>query len=125
MPKKQIVFSGQKEIIRNLNKVAKNMKRKLLPAMVQIVTTVQKTSMEYTPVDTSNLVNSHRVRVLKIGRGVIGTIYLLANYALFVHEARPSTNFQSPWPKGRKFLERAMVDNLVKINLIIRGWLTK
>lgn len=125
MPRKQVIFTGQKEIIKKLNKVAKKMKHNLYPAMVHVVTTIQKTSMEYTPVKTGNLVNSHRIRVIKIGRGVIGSIYLLANYALFVHEANPSTKFQSPWPKGRKFLERAMVDNLVKINLILRGWLTK
>ena len=122
----KVTITGQDEIIKNLKRLAKKMKGNLRPCMTEVVTLVQKESMIRTPVKTSNLVGSHRSKVTKDGTsGVIGSVYLLASYALFVHEARKTVRFESPWPKGRKFLERGITDNLMKIIDIIKDWMKK
>jgi hypothetical protein len=115
---------GLREVEANLRKLAKRMKMNVRPAMVEVVTLIQRESMERTPIRTGFLRASHRSRV--IGRGVktVGTIFVTASYALFVHEASPATRFRSPWPRGRKFLERAVTDNLAQLIGIIRNWLT-
>jgi len=119
----RVKITGEKQILRNLERVAAKMKRNLRPAMVSALALIQKESMKRTPVDTGNLMGSHRSRVTESGRKTIGTIYLTTAYALFVHEARKSVKFKSPWPRGRKFLERAIVDNLPEINKEITKWL--
>jgi len=122
---KAYAIKGLDEIERNLRKMAKSMNKNLVPAMGDIVKTIQRESMKRTPIDTGNLRGSHRSRVIPTLRGVVGMIYVIASYGLFVHEAPPSTKFKSPWPRGRKFLERAIVDNKKKILDIIAEWMKR
>jgi len=122
---KQVVITGQKQIIRNLQRVANRMKQNLRPAMVEVVSTIQRESMKRTPIDTGNLQAGHRSKVRGVARGIVGTVYTLATYALFVHEAPSTTKFKSAWPRGRKFLERAITDNVDEIVASIRKWLKR
>jgi len=89
--------------------------------MKRVVTLIQRESMKRTPVRTGNLRGSHRTMVYGDGaKSMTGVVQLTANYAIYVHEAPPTTHFRSPWPKGRKFMERAIKDNLAEIREIIR-----
>lgn len=117
---KRIQVTGLNEINRNLKEVARRMKKKIKPALRDVTTYVQKESMKRTPVDKGVLMGSHRPRVTKLGQRWIGSIYVLAAYALFVHEARELVKFKSRWPRGRKFLERAITDNIDEIIRRIR-----
>jgi len=120
-------MSGLAEIRRNIRKVCKEMKRNCRPAVTQLVTEIQHASMDRTPIRTGNLKGSHRSRIYKgsTGQALFGVVYLLAAYALFVHEAKPDTQFRSPWPRGRKFLERAINDNYQRLRVMLKTWLTK
>lgn len=114
---------GLDEVQKNLRQVALRMRRNVRPAMVQVVTLIQRESMERTPIKTGFLRASHRSTVRGRGLRTVGTIFVTAYYALFVHEASPATRFRSAWPRGRKFLERAVTDNQERIRLIIKSWL--
>ena len=122
---KQMKMTGLNEVNRNLKRYAKRLKGNERPALTEMVVTIQRTSMKYTPVDLGNLMGSHRNEVYKTITGWVGTIYLLAVYALFVHEAKEGTNFKSPWPKGRKYLDRAFTDKLEEIKGILIKWLRR
>ena len=124
MKRGRIKIEGLQTIRNNLRRVEKNMKSNLHSAMVEVVADVQRFSMKRSPIDTGNLQGSHRSRVEKTWRGIRGAIWVTAAYALFVHEAPPSTRFQSPWPRGRKFLERGITDNLNAIKVRLKKWLT-
>ena len=121
----RVKITGHDSIVRNLNRVAKSMEHNLRPAMVELVAFIEGESMERTPIKTGHLQGSHRNKVRKTGKKIIGSIYLLAAYALFVHEAREGTKFRSPWPRGRKFLERAIVDNQREIKHMILKWVKR
>jgi len=120
---KKVRITGVEDIIKNLRQLNRRYPERMQKAMTQIVTAVQNTSMRYTPVDTGNLRGSHRGKVEKVFGRVRGVVYLLASYALFVHEAPETTKFKSHWPAGRKFLERAVVDNSGKIKEKIKQWM--
>ena len=122
---KRIKMTGLKEVNSNLKRYAKRLKGNERPALTEMVALIHKTSMEYTPVDKGNLMGSHRSRVTKLGSKWYGTIYVLAVYALFVHEAKEGTNFKSSWPKGRKYLDRAFTDKLEKVKGILIKWLRR
>ena len=122
---KQIKMTGLSEVNRNLKKYAKRLKGNERPALTEMVATIQKTSMKYTPVDLGILMGSHRNKVYKTIKGWVGTIYLLAVYALFVHEAKEGTNFKSSWPKGRKYLDRAFTDKFEEVRGILIKWLRR
>ena len=120
---KQIKVTGLAELNRNLKKEAAKLKGKERPMLTEMVAVIQKTSMQYTPVDVGILMGSHRSLVEPQAKGWVGTIYLLAGYSLFVHEAKPSTKFKSSWPKGRKYLERAFIDKMDVLKGILYKWL--
>lgn len=122
---KRIEITGLDEINRNLKQYAKRLKENERPALTEMVAVIQKTSMKYTPVDVGVLMGSHRARVTKLGKKWFGTIRLSAVYALFVHEAKKGTSFKSPWPKGRKFLDRAFTDKLKELQRILFKWMKK
>ena len=122
---KRIKITGLNNINRNLKHYAKRLKGNERPALTEMVAEVQKTSMQYTPVDKGVLMGSHRNLVESTTKGWVGTVYLLAAYALFVHEAKQSTNFKSSWPKGRKFLDRAFTDKLEILRGILIKWLRR
>ena len=122
---KPIKIEGAAAISSALKKVAVTTEHNVRPALVEVVTFVQKESMKRTPIDTSTLQASHRSKVQGTGRNAVGMVWLLASYALFVHEARKSVNFKSPWPRGRKFLERAIVDNIREIKALIHTRIRK
>jgi len=120
-----IKIEGQDFIMRRLQAVAKETEANLRPAITEVVAMLQRESMKRTPIDTGNLRGSHRSRVIGNGKKTIGAVYLTAAYALFVHEALSSVNFKSKWPRGRKFLERAFVDNISDIANMIGKHITR
>ena len=122
---KQIKVTGLAELNRNIKKEAAKLKGKERPMLTEMVAVIQKTSMQYTPVDIGILMGSHRNLVEPQAKGWVGTIYLLAVYALFVHEAKEGTNFKSSWPKGRKYLDRAFTDKLEEVKGILIKWLRR
>ena len=122
MAKTTVKIKGLNEVRANLRKVTMHIHGNSRAAMVETVATIQRESMRRTPVDTGNLMGGHRTKVGGHGKKVWGIIYVLANYALFVHEAPPSTVFKSKWPRGRKYLERAITDNLTMIKANILKW---
>ena len=116
----KMVLTGQDEIIRKLKRLARTMPLKLVPTVTKIGVLVERESMKRTLIKTGDLQGSHRIKVFKTG-GVVGvTIFLTKVYALFVHEAKEGTKFRSPWPRGRKFLERAINENTEQIKVIIK-----
>lgn len=117
------VIKGLDEIRRNLRLVAKNMREGLVPSLQEVVRIIQRESMNRTPIDTGNLRGGHRSKVYAAGKSFVGAVYTLASYSLFVHEASEQVTFKSPWPRGRKFLERAITENLDLIRFTIRKWL--
>jgi hypothetical protein len=117
------VLTGRKAIEAALRRVATDMKRNLTPAITDVTAFVQHESMDRTPLRTGNLRGSTRSIVRKYTGKVVGTVYLTAAYALFVHEAAEKVKFRSPWPRGRKYLERAMSENVGAIRAMIRRWL--
>lgn len=120
---KKMKFKGMGRINNNLRRVERAMQANLVTGMRMVAGDVQRKSMDYTPIDTGNLRAGHRSRVDKrLGR-VLGVVYVLAAYALFVHEAKPDTKFKSSWPRGRKFLERAMNDLAKDIRRKLKRWL--
>ena len=121
----QIKMTGLAEINRNIKKEAERLKGNEKPAITEMVALIQKTSMQYTPVDKGILMGSHRSKVRRQSKGWYGSIWLLAAYALFVHEAKQTTRFKSPWPKGRKFLDRAFTDKLDALRGILYKWLRR
>lgn len=123
MVKKKIRLRGLKEVQRNLKKVGRVSERNLKHAMTEVVVDVQRYAMTRTPIDTGNLRSSFKNKVEKTSKGYRGKIWNESSYALFVHEAPPSTHFKSPWPRGRKFLERGITDNLRAIKETIIKWL--
>lgn len=116
---------GLREVERALKRVADRKLANLRPCLAEVVAYVQRESMKRTPIRTGNLQGSHRSRVIGRGMKAVGAIYLTAYYALFVHEAPPSTKFRSPWPRGRKYLERALVESTPKLRGIIRDWMRR
>ena len=116
---KKIYVSGLSGIQAKLKKYAKHLEDDAKPILVRVVAKVQKESMKRTPIQYGVLRASHRSTVSRGFGGWVGKVYLLAAYALFVHEAPEGTNFRSEWPRGRKFLERAITDNLKEIKQII------
>jgi len=123
MAKQKVKIKGLAKVNTALRQLERKMKANVRPALTEVTALIQKESMNRTPIRTGNLRASHRSAVIRRGlSGWYGVVYLTANYALFVHEAPPSTKFRSPWPRGRKYLERAIVDNLTRIVNIIRRW---
>lgn len=114
---------GLDRVEANIRRLARKMKANVRPAMTQVVTLIQRESMERTPIRTGFLRASHRSTVRGTGMRTVGTIFVTAAYALFVHEASPAVKFRSAWPRGRKYLERAVTDNLDRILAIIRRWM--
>jgi hypothetical protein len=115
---------GLAEVERNIRELARTMEANVRPAMTEVVAFITRESMERTPIRTGFLRASHRCKVVGSKVKTVGWIFVLANYALWVHEASRRVHFRSPWPRGRKFLERAVTDNLVVILAIIRKWMT-
>lgn len=123
MRRKRVKIVGVGRIRSNLRKLAWKKQAALHPCMVDIVSFVQRESMERTPVRTGDLMGSHRSYVRRMGNNILGIVQATKGYALFVHEAPPSTNFQSPWPRGRKFMERAINENRQGIWRRIKRWM--
>ena len=111
------------QIINNMKRGARKMETSAHAAMIRVVTMIQRESMKRTPIDTGNLQGSHRSSVTKDVKGIVGNIWVETVYALFVHEAREGTKFKSPWPRGRKFMERAITENVEAINSIFKRWI--
>jgi len=115
--------AGVAGINKNIRKIARNQKISAVAAMKQVAIEVQRESMLRAPIDTGNLRGSHRTKIFARGAKIWAAIYLTAAYALFVHEASPDTQFQSPAPRGRKFLERGMRAAMPTIRRITKRWL--
>ncbi len=130
-----VTLRGLDTVCNNLRVLAAIKKENMRPAMGEIITLLMRESMDRTPIRTGALRASHRCKVTGTGRRTVGTVWVVGNlrrtqpnrryYALYVHEAPPWTKFRSPWPRGRKFLERAFMENIPQVRAIIAKWLIK
>lgn len=122
-------MKGLDTIRNSLRAAVAIMKDNIRPCMVEITTKIQVESMKRTPVRTGALMGSHRTVVKHGPSRTEGIIYCTGDnkakryYALYVHEAPPYVVFRSPWPRGRKFMERAIVENMGNLLGIIVKWL--
>lgn len=103
-----------------LKKVRKLTKEKLLPAysaaMTELVLKVQGDAMRLTPVDSGNLRSSFRNIIGKpSAAGIEGTVYNLAEYALYVHEIEKNRHEVGE----AKFLEKAVNKNRANADVIL------
>lgn len=121
--KSLVRFKGGLEVMQALDEVRRKSPLRLKSAMADTLAVITRKSMAYTPIRTGHLRASHRTAVFVAGRQIIGVIYVMAVYAIYVHEASPSVIFRSKWPRGRKFLERAITDKADTLVQKVRRYL--
>ncbi len=138
-----------RKIQTNLRLLMEKKRKRVRPTMVKVCALIKKESQLRTPIKTGNLRASHRTRVTGSGAKTTGSVYLLAEYALYVHEASRRKRFASKWKaskgsklkntslmdklgafvsgrwRGRKYLERAITDNFSRIMKLIQSEMKK
>lgn len=111
--------TGEKEILRNLNKAIEGINGDIEGGLLAAAKFVQGEAQQTTPWEFSVLVNSAFSGVGRIGKRIIARIGYTARYAPFVHEMPETNNFSKPGT-GPKFLENAVVKNTKVILEIIK-----
>lgn len=107
-----------KRIKSTLNDISGDITRK---TMTQVLMTGQNHSLELTPVDTSNLINSRFMQIQNFSNGFRGTVGYTANYAKYVHDGGPK-NWQKLGAEDR-FLEKGFEENMPELRqIIINGY---
>ncbi len=100
-------LSGLDTVLRNLNREIERIERRSRAGMYRAVNIVGGQAKVYTPVDTSNLINSQYTDVIEQAQGITGIIGYTASYAMEVHEI--DRNYRKPGSRW-KYLETALFE---------------
>ena len=115
-----IKITGQKEVLRNLNRAITKIEGNTFKGMLAAGLFVQGESDEIVPQKLGGLINSSFTSVGRIGKRIVARVGYTVNYAGFVHEMPETNNFTKPGT-GPKFLWKAATMNSRKILQIIRA----
>jgi len=110
-----MAVEGEDDVMRYFDEQARRISGPLSNRFVtEVLITVAGYAAYYTPVDTSNLINSQFRRVKKTTNGYEGELGYGASYAPFVHDG-PQKNWQKS-SASNKFLEKG-VEEMIKTDL--------
>lgn len=107
------------KIKNNLGKFVSDKERKLYGAMRMVLTAGAAEASMYTPIATSNLINSQMAAVDKEGEKIVGRVAYTASYAKYVHDPDVKQNFRRASAK-KQFLKlgfeqsKPLIDRIVK-----------
>ena len=97
-------------IMNKLPQFADEVERKATRAITKVVITGAAHASLYTPVATSNLLNSQFRKVVTLGKKVLGIVGYTAAYAKPVHDPKVKQTFRRPSAK-KEFLRKGFEDS--------------
>jgi hypothetical protein len=92
--------------------------KKAVRAMHRVLNIGSLQAAQYTPIDTSTLINSQFKMIKTSNVKITGRVGYTANYAVYVHDPAIAQNFRRAGAK-KEFLTKGFEDSIAEINAAV------
>jgi len=114
-----VKVKGVRQVSRNINRVIDNIQhRKVARAIYSALNIGALQATDYTPVDTSVLINSQFRELVVNGTRMTGRVGYSANYAAYVHDPSIPQNFRLARAK-KEFLTKGFEEKQTEIDAAV------